>query len=248
MEIHIIHNGEQRGPYSIAEINWDLARAALPADTLAWHAGLTDWTPIRNISGIKPLQNQSAIVTGVVPHQPIRSARHNASTKESNSTPTELCKPWSKGLMLVGWVVVWVGVCFLTVYIAIYTQDLKTKADSEKNIAEEATLKLEREAWLVEAELENAQRTDIWRDREIISVEEISGGMETKTETQTRTVSRPFVVKSGKKFGIGLMPINEDVEKPKTTYRRTQYRVTYFSENSETKQIVTLDYNPLRYQ
>lgn len=95
---------------------------------------------------------------------------------------------------------------------------------------------------------EEEQRTKLWENRVIISVEEISGGMETQTETQTRIVNRPFVVKSGRKPCFGFVPINEEVEIPKTTYRKTQYRVTYLSENSETKQIVTLDYNPQWYQ
>jgi len=52
MEIHIIRDGEQCGPYSIHEINKELAEGALSNNGLAWHEGLTDWTPISNISGI----------------------------------------------------------------------------------------------------------------------------------------------------------------------------------------------------
>jgi len=95
---------------------------------------------------------------------------------------------------------------------------------------------------------EEEQRTKLWKNREIISVEQIIGGMETQTETQTRIVNRPFVVKSGRKSGFGFVPINEEVEIPKTTYRKTQYRVTYVSENSDVKQTFVFDYNPLLYR
>jgi hypothetical protein len=52
MEIHIIRDGEQWGPFSIEEINEELEEGTLSHDGLAWHDGLTDWTAIRNIAGI----------------------------------------------------------------------------------------------------------------------------------------------------------------------------------------------------
>lgn len=195
------------------------------------------WQPLSTViatGSARPAETATA--TRVVQHQSILSASHAPSAQES-TFPVLLIIFSFVGALLVAMV-------FLTIHIEGCSRRQSFKSNFERVEAAKAAQAFEEASRLEEEE----QRTNLWKNREIISVEEISGGMETQTETQTRTVSRPFVVKSGKKFGIGLMPINEDVEKPKTTYRRTQYRVTYFSENSETKQIVTLDYNPQWYQ
>lgn len=52
MEIHITRNGEQWGPYSINEINEQIAEGSLQPDDFAWHDGLSEWVTVKNIQGV----------------------------------------------------------------------------------------------------------------------------------------------------------------------------------------------------
>jgi hypothetical protein len=74
MEIHIFRDGEQWGPYSIQEINEELAKGVLSRDVLAWHEGLTDWTPIQEIYRI------------TLPREPIKVTL-------SDAEPSSVVKP-----------------------------------------------------------------------------------------------------------------------------------------------------------
>ena len=49
MQIHIMRNGEQFGPYSEEEVREHLAQGLLlPAD-LAWHEGIDNWAPLSDL-------------------------------------------------------------------------------------------------------------------------------------------------------------------------------------------------------
>ncbi len=49
MEILIVRDGEQFGPYTDEEVRDYLADGALLSTDLAWHEGLAEWTPVRDV-------------------------------------------------------------------------------------------------------------------------------------------------------------------------------------------------------
>jgi len=53
MQIHINSGGQQRGPFTIDQINQGLSQGALPAETtMAWYEGCKDWIPLKQVPGI----------------------------------------------------------------------------------------------------------------------------------------------------------------------------------------------------
>ncbi len=53
MHYFIGRNGEQLGPYSEAQIREQLSAGAIGPDDLAWHEGLADWKPVRELFGVE---------------------------------------------------------------------------------------------------------------------------------------------------------------------------------------------------
>ncbi len=51
MQILILHNGEQRGPYTEDEVLQQLAQGSVLPTDLAWHEGLDGWVALREIVG-----------------------------------------------------------------------------------------------------------------------------------------------------------------------------------------------------
>lgn len=49
MEVFIYHNSEKRGPYSIEELRERVLNGTASQDDLAWHEGLRDWMPLRQV-------------------------------------------------------------------------------------------------------------------------------------------------------------------------------------------------------
>lgn len=229
-----------KGPCTASELTGYFASGAIPYTTQVCPEGSQMWQPLSTViatGSARPAETATA--TRVVQHQSILSASHAPSAQES-TFPVLLIIFSFVGTLLVAMV-------FLTIHIEGCSRRQSFKSNFERVEAAKAAQAAQafEEASRLE---EEEQRTKLWQNREIISVEEISGGMETQTETQTRIVNRPFVVKSGRKPGFGFVPINEEVEIPKTTYRKTQYRVTYLSENSDVQQTFVFDYNPLLYR
>jgi hypothetical protein len=52
MNITIIKNGKQLGPYSTDEVNRKLTEGTLSELDMAWHEGLTNWSPLNSIAGV----------------------------------------------------------------------------------------------------------------------------------------------------------------------------------------------------
>ncbi len=52
MEIHIDRGGQRYGPYSLEDARNYLADGSLLPTDLAWHEGMSDWLPLRQIAGI----------------------------------------------------------------------------------------------------------------------------------------------------------------------------------------------------
>ena len=49
MQIFLFINGEQVGPYSAEQIQGMLASGAVTPETMAWHEGLPEWTPVTQV-------------------------------------------------------------------------------------------------------------------------------------------------------------------------------------------------------
>jgi len=52
-QVLIIRNGQQFGPYPIAQANAMLSNGELLADDMAWYEGEADWKPIKQVPGIR---------------------------------------------------------------------------------------------------------------------------------------------------------------------------------------------------
>ncbi len=51
MQIYLLLNGEQVGPYSLEQIQEMLASGAVALDTQAWHEALPEWTTVLQLTG-----------------------------------------------------------------------------------------------------------------------------------------------------------------------------------------------------
>ena len=51
MDIYIQKNGQNLGPYSIAQVNQYIGQGQLSHNDLAFHDGLTNWVPLSSIEG-----------------------------------------------------------------------------------------------------------------------------------------------------------------------------------------------------
>ncbi len=52
MKIHIARGGQQYGPYTLAEVNAQLASGGLSANDQAWHAGAPGWIMLAAVAGV----------------------------------------------------------------------------------------------------------------------------------------------------------------------------------------------------
>ena len=49
MDIYLLIEGKQEGPYSEEQVRQSLASGQIPSDLPAWHEGLTEWMPVSSI-------------------------------------------------------------------------------------------------------------------------------------------------------------------------------------------------------
>ena len=99
MQIHIARDGKQLGPFSIEEINRQLAAGTLSLSDNAWYEGAAGWAPLSTVPGITGAAPSSTppttpVVTPAVPAV--------AVTPVPAAAPTEPLAIWSLVLGLVG--------------------------------------------------------------------------------------------------------------------------------------------------
>ncbi|MBE7157907.1 MAG: DUF4339 domain-containing protein [Rhodospirillales bacterium] len=102
-QILVLKDEQQRGPFSVDEINGQLAAGTFELSDLAWHEGLTEWQPLGSIAGV---------VTGHThnlrpPPPPVRA------TGWSPPPTSNLSAPSSKALLVGGYVCAAVSLLFL---------------------------------------------------------------------------------------------------------------------------------------
>jgi hypothetical protein len=105
MQIHIARNGQQMGPFSLEEVNRQLAAGTISLSDQAWYEGAAGWAPVSTVPGV------SAGVVPSVPTQPIAPGPAPASAMPAvpvpgpvttvPSNPTEPLAIWSLVLSLL---------------------------------------------------------------------------------------------------------------------------------------------------
>ncbi len=99
MQIHIARDGKQLGPYSIEEINRQLAAGTLNLSDNAWYEGAAGWAPLSAVPGV------TGAAPGAVPASaPVATPAVPAvaAVPVVAAAPTEPLAIWSLVLSLVG--------------------------------------------------------------------------------------------------------------------------------------------------
>jgi hypothetical protein len=103
MQIHIARDGKQLGPFSLEEINRQLAAGTLSLSDNAWYEGAAGWMPLSSVPGVTGVTSATPPVsptTPVAPATPVVSPV--ASAPVVPRAPTEPLAIWSFVLSLVG--------------------------------------------------------------------------------------------------------------------------------------------------
>ena len=101
MDIHIHKDGQQVGPYSLEQVNEQLAQGTLQPTDLAFHEGLSNWTPLSQVAGVN-------ISGALPPHPPVpQPAVAQAVSAQPNNTGKYLLF----GGIAAGLILLFVAVC-----------------------------------------------------------------------------------------------------------------------------------------
>ena len=52
MQIHVARDGHRMGPFSLEEVNRQLAAGSLSLSDLAWYEGIPNWVPLSEVPGV----------------------------------------------------------------------------------------------------------------------------------------------------------------------------------------------------
>lgn len=69
MELHLLQNDQQTGPYSLDQIAAMLQNGEINQDTPAWHEGLSEWTLLSELVDIETIREPEAILAAPNPSQ-----------------------------------------------------------------------------------------------------------------------------------------------------------------------------------
>jgi hypothetical protein len=67
MNIHITKNGQQMGPYTLAQAQQLVAAGTLEAADWAWYEGIADWIPLQQVPGFASPPVRGSVLIPVVP-------------------------------------------------------------------------------------------------------------------------------------------------------------------------------------
>lgn len=107
MQIHIARDGKQLGPFSLEEINRQLAAGTLSLTDNAWYEGASGWAPLSTVPGVTGPAAPSAAApaaTASVTAAPATTAPGDPAAPQVVvvPAPTEPLAIWSLVLSLVG--------------------------------------------------------------------------------------------------------------------------------------------------
>jgi hypothetical protein len=109
MQIHIARNGQPMGPFSLEEINRQLAAGTLSLSDQAWYEGAAGWTPLSTVPGVSSGGPAGATspsppqATPPIPSVPAVTAAPTGGpvTPAPAPAPTEPLAVWSLVLSLL---------------------------------------------------------------------------------------------------------------------------------------------------
>jgi hypothetical protein len=106
MQIHIARDGKQLGPFSVEEINRQLAAGTLSLSDNAWYEGAAGWAPLSTVPGVTGGASTSATIPAATPTVTAApSAPPGAAVVPTTmvvAAPTEPLAIWSLVLSLIG--------------------------------------------------------------------------------------------------------------------------------------------------
>ena len=110
MQIHIARDGKQLGPFSLEEINRQLAAGTLNISDNAWYEGASGWAPLSTVPGVTTAATAAAstdpmpaAAPSVAPSAPIATGGAPVSPQVVVvAAPTEPLAIWSLILSIVG--------------------------------------------------------------------------------------------------------------------------------------------------
>jgi len=110
MQIHIARDGKPMGPFSLEEVNRQLAAGTLSLSDQAWYEGAAGWAPLSTVPGVSGSAPNGAIpaspppVTAPTPSVPVVTppvAGGAVTTVPAPVAPTEQLAVWSLVLSLL---------------------------------------------------------------------------------------------------------------------------------------------------
>ena len=112
MQIHIARDGKQLGPFSLEEINRQLAAGTLSLSDNAWYEGASGWAPLSTVPGVTGGASTSASIPATTTLSAAASPPASAAPTAPGgpvapavvvvAAPTEPLAIWSFILSLVG--------------------------------------------------------------------------------------------------------------------------------------------------
>lgn len=108
MQIHIARDGKQLGPFSLEEINRQLAAGTLSLSDNAWYEGAAGWAPLSTVPGVTAAGASSstsipaAASPSVTAPPPTTTSGPVVPATVVVAAPTEPLAIWSLVLSLVG--------------------------------------------------------------------------------------------------------------------------------------------------
>ena len=110
MQIHIARDGKQLGPFSLEEINRQLAAGTLSLSDNAWYDGASGWAPLSTVPGVTATAGSSRGATPPPAATPSAAATPLTTAASGPvvpttvvvAAPTEPLAIWSLVLSLVG--------------------------------------------------------------------------------------------------------------------------------------------------
>ena len=103
MQIHIARDGKPIGPFSLDEVNRQLAAGTMSLSDQAWYEGATGWAPLSTVPGVTtggPTSTQSQLPGATGPGVPAIAAPTVAAPATAGQT--EPLAIWSLVLSLLG--------------------------------------------------------------------------------------------------------------------------------------------------
>ena len=108
MQIHIARDGKQLGPFSLEEINRQIAAGTLSLSDNAWYEGASGWAPLSTVPGVTTASGPASPATPAAPPSvaatppPAVASGPVTPTTVVVAAPTEPLAIWSLVLSLIG--------------------------------------------------------------------------------------------------------------------------------------------------